>query len=101
MENGIISVDGSLFEQSNIQNFNTLSLNVDVIAPFWSTVDLTRFGSVYFRISITPGSQDFEEAAELALRTFPAIEFNVTSVLVVTWYRVAEENFASQVAITS
>ena len=64
-------------------------------------MDLTRFGSVYFRISTTPGSLDFEEGAELAMRTFPAVEFNVTSVLVVTWYKVAEESFASQVAIIS
>ena len=68
-----------------------------LIAPFWSDIDVNRFGSVFYRLTTNSSSADLEQAIELTGSIFPGFESNLTSVLVATWYRVAETDIGSQV----
>lgn len=60
-------------------------------------MDLNRFGTVFYRLNLNPGSADFEQAAELTSSLFPCVEVNATAVVVATWYRVAESFVNSEV----
>lgn len=96
-ENGIVAVNG-FFSSSFPRSFESISqFATDLIAPFWSRVDVNRFGTVYYRLNSVPGSADFEQVAELTSGLFPCVEVNVTGVVVATWYRVAESFSNSQV----
>ena len=91
-ENGIISLGGSLFNGFP-QNLNFLLFTFStLIAPFWSNVDLNRFGVIFHRIA--NDSNSLKRAENLTAMLFPGTEVGeVTGVTVITWYRVAEVRF--------
>ena len=90
-ENGIISLGGSFFNRFP-QNFNFLFTFSSLIAPFWSNVDLNRFGVIFHRIA--NDSNSLKRAENLTATLFPGTEVGgVTGVTVITWYRVAEARF--------
>ena len=61
-----------------------------LIAPFWHDVDVSRFGTVFYRVSFS--NDTLSQANDLVELLFPSVFFDAELVIVVTWYQVAEGN---------
>lgn len=71
---------------------------VPLIAPYWSPVDLSRGGGVYYRT--TNASTLLQRAQDDVLSQFPYLEgvFESTSLLIVTWLEVQEFQGGNEVS---
>lgn len=88
-ENGVISnVFG--FSDPSPRNFFLVSDISSLIAPFWQDVDVSRFGTVYYRVSFS--NDTLSRADDLVELLFPSVFFNAEQAVIVTWFQVAEGN---------
>ena len=84
-----ISTDGLLSFGSNFTNCCPEPFPISsppLVAPFWRDVDITRGGSVYYRI--ISGSNELLQGINLAIRSSFGTTFSASYVLVVTWVNV-------------
>ena len=66
-----------------------LSANISLIAPFWDDVDITRFGSIFYRE--TSNATLLQRARDQLQGLFPSSgNFTPTTLFIATWDRVAE-----------
>lgn len=90
--NGILSFGGP-FSSHFPRNFDNVFSFVTLAAPFWSDIDLTRFGCMFHRMA--NDSDSLTRAAGLTDTYFPDFEIDIDFVVVVTWYKVAEARSSS------
>ena len=83
-ENGVLTFGGILFRP-----FLTGRFFASVIAPFLNDADFTRGGHLFYRVATD--SYTLERAANLSARIFGAVQFEAYSVVIVTWFQVAEQ----------
>ena len=85
--NGILSFQ-SAFTSATPHMF-PLSDNISLIAPFWDDVDITRFGSIFYRE--TSNATLLQRAQDQLQGLFPSSgNFTPTTLFIATWDRVAE-----------
>ena len=85
--NGILSFQ-SAFTSATPHMF-PLPDNISLIAPFWDDVDITRFGSIFWRE--TSNATLLQRAQDQLQRLFPSSgNFTPTTLFIATWDRVAE-----------
>ena len=66
-----------------------LSANISLIAPFWGDVDITRFGSIFYRE--TSNVTLLQRARDQLQGLFSSSgNFTPTTLFIATWDRVAE-----------
>ena len=85
--NGILSFQ-TAFTSATPRTF-PLSANISLIAPFWGDVDITRFGSIFYRE--TSNATLLQRARDQLQGLFPSSgNFTPTTLFIATWDRVAE-----------
>lgn len=71
-----------------------LSGNDKLIAIFWTDIDTTRLGNIYYRISLD--NNTLQDGTALILSSFPNIKyFSASWMMVVTWEKVVVFNCAA------
>ena len=79
------------------QGFLLSDVNNTVIVPFWDVVDIGRFGNIFYRT--TSNVALLQRAHDQLQELFPSSgNFTPTTLIIVTWDRVAEYEGASQVS---
>lgn len=91
-ESIFVNEDGILSFLTDIPMFLNLQFPLDypVIAPFYSNVDTSGSGSVFYHES--ESAADLAKAAERVRRSFSSSTFQPTALFVVTWERVGYFN---------
>ena len=85
--NGILSFQ-TAFTSATPRMF-PLSANISLIAPFWSDVDIARFGNIFYRE--TSNTTLLQRAQDQLQGLFPSSHnFTPTTLFIATWERVAE-----------
>ena len=75
-----------------------MNSNIPLIAPFWSDVDITRFGNIFYRE--TSNATFLQRARDQLQELFPSSgDFTPTTLFIATWDRVAQLGGGPQVHI--
>lgn len=83
--NGDVSFDKKF--GSHVPKPFPLSENDKLIAIFWTDIDTTKIGNVYYRISLDDNT--LQDGTALILSSFPNIKYFLASwMMVVTWEKV-------------
>ena len=87
--NGVLSFGQSYTRTSSCgSNFDFVSDSPPLIAPFWDDIDITKGGSIYYRLDNTSSTADQVQLD--VYNQFPDVDFFYPSlVFVATWDRVA------------
>lgn len=93
-ENGILSFR-SRFSSTFIQLFGSLFTFQPLIAPLWSDLDLNVLpcDTIYYRT--VRDDEALDRARNLTQEQFPGVNFELTDVIVVTWYQVGHRFLSS------
>ena len=93
-ENGILSFR-STFRDTFIREFDSFFRFTPLIAPFWTDLDLNRFGGRIL-LRMTRDISTLERARNLTGEQFLDLDFAPTDVVIVTWFEVGHRFLGSR-----